>query len=150
MTNMCNRNYQWNHQLEHTKVVSSTKCSNLKSTQLFVADKTAEQEILLQSNKNKSFQILCVCYLNLEYSLFTPRVNINPKRTKVFFETKGLSGGGHFDPLLTQKPKKLSMKLCTVIVYDILSITKQLKFLNSHCSSVCIHCSIVCLITKNG
>ena len=40
------------------------------------------------------------------------------------------------------------MKLCTVIAYCITSITKQLKFLNSHCSIVCSNCSFVCLITK--
>ena len=42
------------------------------------------------------------------------------------------------------------MKLFTVMVCYIVSITKQLKFLNSHYSIVCSHCSIVCLITKNG
>ena len=41
------------------------------------------------------------------------------------------------------------MKLCTVIAYYITSITKQLKFLNSHCSTVCSYCSFVCLITKS-
>ena len=42
------------------------------------------------------------------------------------------------------------MKLFTVIAYYIDSITKQLKFLNSHCSIVCSYCSVVCLIAKNG
>ena len=41
------------------------------------------------------------------------------------------------------------MKLCTVIAHYISSITKQLKFLNSHCSLVCSYCSVVCLIEKN-
>ena len=40
------------------------------------------------------------------------------------------------------------MKLCTVAAYYITSITKQLKFLNSH-SIVCSYCSAVCLIAKN-
>ena len=40
------------------------------------------------------------------------------------------------------------MKLCTVIVYYITSITKQFKFLNFHCSIVCSYCSVVCLIAK--
>ena len=41
------------------------------------------------------------------------------------------------------------MKLCTVIVLYIISITKQLNFLNSHYSIVCSYCSVVCLIAKN-
>ena len=41
------------------------------------------------------------------------------------------------------------MKLCTVIVYCITSITNQLKFLNFHCSIVCRYCSVVCLIAKS-
>ena len=28
-------------------------------------------------------------------------------------------------------------------------MTKQLKFLNSHCSIACSYCSVVCLIAKN-
>ena len=39
------------------------------------------------------------------------------------------------------------MRLCTV--YSITSITKQLKFLNAHCSIVSSYCSFVCLITKS-
>ena len=41
------------------------------------------------------------------------------------------------------------MKLCTVIAYYKTSITKQLKFINFHCSIVCSYCSDVCLIAKN-
>ena len=37
------------------------------------------------------------------------------------------------------------MKLCTIIGCYNTSITKQLKFLNSHCSIVCGYCSILCL-----
>ena len=40
------------------------------------------------------------------------------------------------------------MKLCTVIAYYNTSITKQLKFLNSHCSIVCGYCSVLCLTAK--
>ena len=71
----------------------------------------------------------------------------------MFFETlrtMGAMGGGvKNDPLLIQKRKRRTMKLCTVIAYYIVKITKQLKFLNSHYSIVCSHCFIVCLITKN-
>ena len=41
------------------------------------------------------------------------------------------------------------MKLCTVIAYYKTSITKQLKFLNSHCSIVCGYCSALYLMDKN-
>ena len=41
------------------------------------------------------------------------------------------------------------MKLCTVISYYNTSITKQLKFLNSHCSIVCGHSSVLCLMAKS-
>ena len=66
----------------------------------------------------------------------------------MFFVTLKIKGG-HFDPLLTQKPKKLQkMKFCTVIAYYNTSIIKQLKFLNSHCSIVCGYCSVLCLTAK--
>ena len=41
------------------------------------------------------------------------------------------------------------MKLCTVIAYYNTNITKQLKFLNSHCSIVCGYCSVLCLTAKS-
>ena len=41
------------------------------------------------------------------------------------------------------------MKLCTVIAYYITIITKQLKFLNFHCSIVCSYCSVLSLIGKS-
>ena len=42
-----------------------------------------------------------------------------------------------------------TMKLCTVIGYYKVSITKQLKLLNSHCSIVCGYCSFLCLMAKS-
>ena len=47
--------------------------------------------------------------------------------------------GGHFDhPPANSKTKEArTVKLCTVIAYYKTIITKQLKFLNSHCSVVC-------------
>ena len=41
------------------------------------------------------------------------------------------------------------MKLCTVIAYYKTSITKELKFLNSHRSIVCGYCSVLCLMAKS-
>ena len=41
------------------------------------------------------------------------------------------------------------MKLYTVIAYYNISVTKQLKFLNSHCSIVCGYCSVLCLTAKS-
>ena len=69
---------------------------------------------------------------------------------KVFFITIRTRGWGHFDPPANSETKEArTMKLCTLIAYYITSITKQLKFLNSHCSIVCSYCSFVCLITKS-
>ena len=57
---------------------------------------------------------------------------------------------GHFDPPANSATKEVrTMKLCTVIAYYITSKTKQLKFLNSHCSIVYSYDSVVCLIAKN-
>ena len=57
--------------------------------------------------------------------------------------------GGHFDPPGKSETKEAAtMKLCTVIAYYNTSITKQLKFLNSHCSIVCGYCSLLCLTAK--
>ena len=53
-------------------------------------------------------------------------------------------------PANSETKEARTMKLCTVIAYYITSITKQLKFLNSHCFIVCSYCSVVCLISKNG
>ena len=52
-------------------------------------------------------------------------------------------------PANSETKEARTMKLCTVIAYYITSITKQLKFLNDHCSIVCSYCSVVCLIAKN-
>ena len=41
------------------------------------------------------------------------------------------------------------MKLCTAIAYYKTGITKQLKFLNSHCSIVCGYCYVLCLMAKS-
>ena len=58
--------------------------------------------------------------------------------------------GGQFDPPANSETKEATtMKLCTVIVYYNTSITKQLKFLNSHCSIVCGYCSVLCLTAKS-
>ena len=57
--------------------------------------------------------------------------------------------GGHFDPPANSETKEArTRKLSTVIAYYTTSITKQLKFLNSHCAIVCSYCSVVCLNAK--
>ena len=59
-------------------------------------------------------------------------------------------GGGHFGPPGKSETKEATtMKLCTVIAYYNTSISKQLKFLNSHCSIVCGYCSRLCLTAKS-
>ena len=58
--------------------------------------------------------------------------------------------GGHFDPPANSETKEATtIKLCTVIAYYNTSITKQLKFLNSHCSIVCGYCSVLRLTVKS-
>ena len=70
--------------------------------------------------------------------------------TKVCFVTLRTKGGGHFDPPAKSETKEATaMKLCTVIAYYNTSITKQMKFLNSHCSIVCGYCSVLCLTAKS-
>ena len=57
--------------------------------------------------------------------------------------------GGHFDPPANLETEEATtMKLCTVIDYYDTSITKQLKFPDSHCSIVCGYCSVLCLTAK--
>ena len=69
----------------------------------------------------------------------------------MFFVTLRTKGGGHFDSLANSQPKEArTMKLCTVIVYYITSITKELKFLNAHCSIVCSYCYVLCLVAKKS
>ena len=68
----------------------------------------------------------------------------------MFFVMLRTGGGGHFDPPANSETKEAkTMKLCTVIAYYTTSITKQLNFLNSHCSIVCSNCSVVSLVAKN-
>ena len=52
-------------------------------------------------------------------------------------------------PANSETKEARTMKLCTVIAYYKTSITKQLKFLNSHCSIVCGYCSVLCLLAKS-
>ena len=51
-------------------------------------------------------------------------------------------------PANSETKEARTIKICTVIACYIASITKQLKFLNSHCSIVCSYCSVVYLIAK--
>ena len=76
--------------------------------------------------------------------------DINPERTKVFFVTLRTKGEGSFCPPANSETKEArTMKLSTVIAYYKTSITKQLTFLNSHCSTVCGYCSVFCLMAKS-
>ena len=77
--------------------------------------------------------------------------NEDPKNIIFFQGGPNFGGGtaGNFDPPANSEIKEArTIKLRTVIAYYITSITKQLKFLNSHCSIVCSYCSVVCLIAK--
>ena len=68
--------------------------------------------------------------------------------TKVFFVTLKTKGWWGSKPNSETK-EATTMKLYTVIAYYNTSITKQLKFLNSHCSIVCGYCSVLCLTAKS-
>ena len=74
--------------------------------------------------------------------------NEDPKNIIFFQGGPNFGGGttGNFDPPANSETR--TIKLCTVIAYYITSMTKQLKFLNSHCSIACSYCSVVCLIAK--
>ena len=68
----------------------------------------------------------------------------------MFFVTLRTRGGGILTPPANSKTKETTiMKLCTVTAYYNTSITKQLKFLNSHCSIVCGYCSVLFLTVKS-
>ena len=77
--------------------------------------------------------------------------NEDPKNI-IFSREALISGEGRPEiltlPANSETKEARTMKLCTVIAYYITSITKQLKFLNSHCSVVCSYCSVVYLIVK--
>ena len=68
----------------------------------------------------------------------------------MFFVTLRTKGEGVIltPPANSETKEATTMKLCTVIAYYNASITKQLKFLNSHCSIVCGYCSVLCLTAK--
>ena len=65
----------------------------------------------------------------------------------MFFVT--LRGAILTSPVNSETKETRTMKLRTVIAYYITGITKQLKFLNFHCTIVCSYCSVVCLIAKS-
>ena len=67
-----------------------------------------------------------------------------------FYVTLRSKGGGVIliSPANSETKEARTMKFCTVKVYYINSITKQLKFINFHCSVVCSYYSVVCLIPK--
>ena len=67
----------------------------------------------------------------------------------VTLKTKGVILTPPPPPANSETKDAGTIKLCTVIAYSITSITKQLKFLNSHCSIVCSYCSVVYLIAKS-
>ena len=66
----------------------------------------------------------------------------NPQRTKVLFVTLRTRGVILTVPATSETKEARTMKLCPVIAYYNASITKQLKFLNVHCSIVCGYCSV--------
>ena len=77
--------------------------------------------------------------------------NEDPKNI-IFSREALISGEGRPEILIpanSETKEARTIKLCTVIAYYIINITKQLKFINSHCAIVGSYCSAVCLIAKN-
>ena len=67
----------------------------------------------------------------------------------MFFVTLRTKGVILTPPANSETKEATTMKLCTVVAYYNTSITKQLKFLNSHCSMVSGYCSVFCLTVKS-
>ena len=67
----------------------------------------------------------------------------------MFFVTLRTKGVILTPPANSETKEATTMKLFTVVAYYNASITKQLKFLNSHCSIVCGYCSVFCLTVKS-
>ena len=105
---------------------------------------------LITKSELKSDQIFKFFKLN-EIHIGDSPFNEDPKNIN-FFREALISGEGRLEILTLSANSKTkearTIKLCTFTAYYITSINKQLKFLNSHCSIVCIYCSVVCLIAK--
>ena len=105
---------------------------------------------LITKSELKSDQIFMFFKLNEIHVVDSP-FNEDPKNI-IFSREALISGEGRPEiltlPANSETKEARTIKLCTVITYYITSITKQLKFLNSHCSIVCSYCSVVCLIAK--
>ena len=104
---------------------------------------------LITKSELKSDQIFKIFKLNEIHIVDSP-FNEGPKNI-TFFQEALISGEGRPEmltlPAHSKTKEARTIKLCTFIAYYITSITKQLKFLNSHCSIVCSYCSVVCLIS---
>ena len=73
--------------------------------------------------------------------------NEDPKKIICSKEAQ-ISGEGQPEiltlPAKSETKEAKTINLCTVITYYVTSITKQLKFMNSHCSIVCSYCYMLC------
>ena len=103
---------------------------------------------LITKSELKSDQIFKFFKLNEIHVVDSP-FKEDPKIQ--FFSREALISGEGRPKILTlpANSKARTIKFCTFIAYYITSFTKQLKYLNSHCSIVCSYCSVVCLIAKS-
>ena len=105
---------------------------------------------LITKSELKSDQIFKFFKSN-EIHMVISTFNEDPKNI-IFFQVGPNFGGGtagNFNVPANSKTKGArTINLCRFIAYYMTRITKQLKFLNFHCSIVCSYCSVVCLIAK--
>ena len=85
-----------------------------------------------------------------EHNIFDQlRIHASCKAGNALKDEGPLQDEGVFRNVNSETKEARTIKLCTVIAYYITSITKESKFLNSHCSIVCSYCSVACLIPKS-
>ena len=105
---------------------------------------------LITKSELKSDQIFKFFKLNEIHIVDNP---FNEDPQNIIFSREALISGERRPEILILPDKSntkeaRTIKLSTSVVYYVTSMTKQLKFLNSHCSIVCSYCSVVCLIAK--
>ena len=100
---------------------------------------------LIAKRELKSDQIFMFFKLNEIHVVDSP---FNEDLKNIIFSKEALiSGEGRpeiLTPLQLRNQKARTIKLCTVIAYYITSITKQLKFLNAHCSIQFVAIVLLC------
>ena len=132
-------------------LTSITKELKFRNSHCSIVCSYCSFECLITKSELKSDQIFKFFFKLNEIHMVDSPFNKDPKNT--IFSREALILGEGWPEILTlptnSKTKEArTIKLCTFIAYYITSITKQLKFINSHCSIVCSYCSVVHLTAK--